>query len=405
MTDYHIPYRGYWCTPFARWQGALAHLHSVEFAAHVAKAELAKRNIGPGEFDFGVLGFTVPQHHSFYGLPWLMGLIGAGRVGGPTISQACATSVRSVAAAVDEIHREAATAVLVVTADRTSNGPHLYYPNPTAPGGTGDHENWVLDNFSCDPFAKASMIETAENVARKWEVSTAQQHEVVLRRYEQYQEALADEAAFLKRFMSLPFEVPDSRYRKTVATLDGDEGIHPATPEGLSRLRPVMEGGTVTYGGQTHPADGNAAVIVATPERARALSQDPSIRIRVLAFGQSRTDVSFMPEAPLAAARRALGAAGLTIEQMDAIKSHNPFAVNDIIFAREHGIDVMKMNNFGCSLIWGHPQGPTGLRAVIELIEELVLRGGGLGLFHGCAAGDTAMAMVVKVDSSGPSGS
>lgn len=55
------------------------------------------------------------------------------------------------------------------------------------------------------------------------------------------------------------------------------------------------------------------------------------------------------------------------------------------------------MNNYGCSLVWGHPQGPTGLRAIIELIEELALRGGGVGLFHGCAAGDTAMACVLKV--------
>lgn len=79
------------------------------------------------------------------------------------------------------------------------------------------------------------------------------------------------------------------------------------------------------------------------------------------------------------------------------MKSHNPFAVNDIIFAKELGLDVMTMNNYGCSLIWGHPQGPTGLRAIIELIEELALAGGGYGLFHGCAAGDSAMAVVVEV--------
>jgi len=82
---------------------------------------------------------------------------------------------------------------------------------------------------------------------------------------------------------------------------------------------------------------------------------------------------------------------------MDAINSHNPFALNDIFFAREMGIDVNTMNNFGCSLIWGHPQGPTGMRSIIELIEELVMRGGGLGMFEGCAAGDTAMAVIIKV--------
>jgi acetyl-CoA acetyltransferase len=398
MTDLHIPYGGYWSTPFTRWQGAFADLHAIQFAAHVAKSELAKRNIPADAFDFGVLGYTVPQSHSFYGLPWLMGMVGSKRVGGPTIQQACATSVRSVAAASDEILRGAATTALVVTADRTSNGPHLYYPKPTGPGGTGEHENWVLDNFSCDPFAKVSMIETAENVARKWEVSTDKQHEVVLRRYAQYQDALANDSAFLKRFMTLPFDVPDPRFRKTAATLEGDEGIHPTTKEGLDRLRPVVEGGTVTFGGQTYPADGNAAIVVTTADKARSLSQDSKIGIRILSFGQARADMAFMPEAPISAARRALDAAGLGIENIDAIKSHNPFAVNDIIFAREHRIDVMKMNNYGCSLIWGHPQGPTGLRAIIELVEELVLRGGGTGLFHGCAAGDTAMAVALKVE-------
>ena len=82
---------------------------------------------------------------------------------------------------------------------------------------------------------------------------------------------------------------------------------------------------------------------------------------------------------------------------MDAIKTHNPFALNDILFARTTGIDITHMNNYGCSLVWGHPQAPMGTRSVIELIEELVMRGGGRGLFTGCAAGDTAMAVVLEV--------
>ena len=85
---------------------------------------------------------------------------------------------------------------------------------------------------------------------------------------------------------------------------------------------------------------------------------------------------------------------------MDAVKSHNPFAVNDAVFARETGFPVERMNNYGCSLVWGHPQGPTGMRGLIELIEELAIRGGGVGLFQGCAAGDTAMAAVIRVGDS-----
>ena len=67
------------------------------------------------------------------------------------------------------------------------------------------------------------------------------------------------------------------------------------------------------------------------------------------------------------------------------------------MFARETGADLQRMNNFGCSLVWGHPQAPMGTRSIIELIEELALRGGGHGLFAGCAAGDSAMAVVIQV--------
>lgn len=393
-----IPYGAYWSTPFAKWQGSFANLHSIEFAAHVAKAELAKRGIAPSTFDFGVLGTTVPQKASFYGLPWFTGLIGADKVGGPTINQACATGVRCLLAAAQEIETGLAATALVATCDRISNGPHVVYPNPAAPGGTASHENWVLDNFSNDPLGGHAMISTAENVARKYQVSTAEQHDVVLRRTEQYQAAIAGDHAFQRRYMTLPFDVPNANFKKSAGKIDGDEGVTLSTAEGLARLKPVLREGTVTYGGQTHPADGSAALVLTTPEKCRALSRDPDIRVGILGFGLARADLAHMPEATIPAAKQALGQAGLTIKDMAAVKSHNPFAVNDIVFARETGADLDSMNNYGCSLIWGHPQGPTGLRSVIEMIEELAIRGGGRGLFQGCAAGDTAMAVVIEVD-------
>ena len=392
-----IPYGGYWSTPFARWQGSLSHLHSLRFAAHVAKQELAKRNIEPEVFDYGVLGMTRPERGSFYGLPWLMGLAGAGHVGGPTVSQACATSVRTLQIAVQEVDSSMAECALALACDRTSNGPHIYYPTPTAPGGTGDGENFIIDNMSCDPLGNHSMTQTAENVAAKHGITTDEQHEVLLRREQQYADALAEGCAFQKRYMSLPFAVPNARFRKEITILDGDEGVRLSTAKTLAKLNPVIKGGTVTFGGQTHPADGNAAMIVAKPEQALEMSQDPSIRIEILGFGLARAALGFMPEATIGAAKQALQMAAISLGQLNAIKTHNPFALNDIVFARETGADVMQMNNYGCSLVWGHPNAPTGLRSIIELIEELALRGGGLGLFTGCAAGDTAMAMVVKV--------
>jgi acetyl-CoA acetyltransferase family protein len=392
-----IPYGAYWSTPFARWQGAFSNLHSVEFAAYVTKTELAQRRIPTEVIDHGVMGISVPQKHSFYGMPWLAGMAGLNKVAGPTIMQACATGARVLLTAVQEVDAGLSNVTLAVTCDRTSNGPHLYYPNPRAPGGTGSHEDWVMDNFNCDPLGRHAMVQTAENVAAKHQITTAEQHDVVLRREGQYREALANDHAFQKRYMTLPFQVPDPSFRKTVTTLASDEGIKLSSADELAKLNPVLNGGTVTYGGQTHPADANAGLIVATPERARELSRDPKIRIQLRGFGTARAALAYMPEAPIPAAQRALEQAGLKINRMDAIKTHNPFALNDVLFSRQTGVALEHMNNYGCSLVWGHPQAPMGTRAIIELIEELVIRGGGYGLFTGCAAGDSAMAVVIEV--------
>lgn len=392
-----IPYGAYWSTPFARWQGSLQHLHSLALSAHVACAELARRRIEPATFDYGVLGTTVAQYQSFFGAPWPLHQIGLKEVAGPTISQACATGPRILLAAAAEVQLGLASCALTLGTDRISNGPHLYYPAPGATGGTGQSEDQVLLSFSSDPLGKHTMLKTAENVATKHRISTQEQHEVVLRRYAQYQDALRDERAFQKRYMTLPFPVPKANFKGNASTLEGDEGIFPTTEEALTRLSPVLTGGTVTYGGQTHPADGSCGLIVTTPEKAASLSRNPHIRIRLRAFGQARAELGYMPEAPIAASGRALENAGLGIHEIKAVKSHNPFAVNDIVFARATGYPLEKMNNYGCSLIWGHPHAATGLRAIIELIEELTLAGGGLGLFQGCAAGDSSLAAVIEV--------
>jgi acetyl-CoA acetyltransferase len=324
-------------------------------------------------------------------------MLGMPQVAGPSINQACATGARVLQVASQEVAAGMADCALVMTADRCSNGPHIFYPMPHAPGGTGEHENWVLDNFSKDPMAGCAMLQTAENVALKHGISKSEQDDVVLRRFQQYQDACANDNAFHKRFMSLPFEVPNAKLTRTMTVIAQDEGVFPTTAEGLAALKPVIPAGTVTFGGQTHPADGNAGLVVTTQARAQALSSRSEISIEILGFGLGRADLAFMPEAPVPAVRALLRNTGLEIKDFVAVKSHNPFAVNDIVFARTFGFDLQHMNNFGSSLIWGHPQAPTGLRAVIELIEELALRGGGIGMFQGCAAGDSAMALAIAV--------
>jgi acetyl-CoA acetyltransferase len=192
------------------------------------------------------------------------------------------------------------------------------------------------------------------------------------------------------------FELELAQGKKTVM-VSADEGIFPTTAEGLAKLRPVVEGGSVTFGGQTHPADGNAGMIICTKDRAASLSKDPGVSIQVLSFGTARVEKGHMPMAVVPAAAQALERAGISWGELQAIKTHNPFAVNDVYLSKKADVPVDKVNNYGSPLIYGHPQGPTGMRVIIELIEQLVLEGGGYGLFSGCAAGDTAMAMVLRV--------
>jgi acetyl-CoA acetyltransferase len=394
----YVPYGGYWSTPFARWQGSLAQQHPVKLAAEVATRALADREISAQVFDGVFFGTTVPSPQSFYAAPWAAALIGNPNITGPTVMQACATSARLIGQCAGEVDGEGGERCLLgIAADRTSNGPHIYYPDATGPGGRGVTEDWVWDNFQYDPHAGVGPLVTAENVAAQEDIGKEEQDEVTLLRYQQYMADRGDGGSFPRRYLVAPLEVKDPNGRRVIATLDDDEGITPTSAGGLARLRPVREGGTVSYGTQTHPADGNCAIILTGRDQARRMSRDESVEVQVVSFGQSRSRAGFMPLAPVPAARSALEAAGLGIGDMAAVKTHNPFAVNDVYFSRSFDLAPEAFNNHGSSLVFGHPQGPTGMRLVIELIEELVDRGGGYGLFSGCAAGDTGAALILKV--------
>ena len=387
-----IPAGMAWSSPFAKWQGSLAEVSSLDLAADVASRALTERQVEPGQIDGIVLGWTIPQPDIFYGAPTLAARLCAGAVSGPMISQACATSVACLAAAAGAVTAGAGLQLVVAT-DRTSNGPQVLYPAPSAMGGAPVATNWVLDSFARDPWAGTSMLNAGEKVALEFGVSRPELDELAALRSDQYAKALADDRAFQRRYM---VEVQIKQHRKPAKVISADEGVRPAVLEDIAKLPPASKDGLHTFATQTHPADGTAGALVTTIGQARELAHGEGV-VEILATGFARVAPSHMPEAPVPAALAALDAAGLSISQVDAVTTHNPFAVNDIYFSGKTGFPLEKMNAFGCSLVFGHPQGPTGLRSIAELIEELRLRGGGIGLFTGCAAGDTGSAIVLRV--------
>ena len=383
-----------WSSPFARWQGPLAEVNSIDLAVDVTRRALEERGLPPEEITALVLGWTVPQKEIYYGAPTVAARLGAEGVTGPMVSQACATSVACVAAAAANHEGEDGGLTLVITTDRTSNGPLVTYPSPSAPGGSPQVENWVLDSFAKDPWAGAAMYTTGENVAAEARITREELDEVTALRYEQYRNALENDREFQRSYM-VPVEIP--KKRKTTTVVEEDFGVFPTTREGLAKLEPVAGGGVVTYGSQTHPADGTAGMVVTSEKRARELSPAGGV-VRLLGIGFARVEKARMPKAPVPAAEMALDDAGIPVSDVDAVKTHNPFAVNDVYFSRQMGVSLEEMNDYGSSLIFGHPQGPTGARLIAELIEILERRGGGVGLFTGCAAGDTGAALVLRVE-------
>ena len=387
--------RHLWSSPFVRWQGPLADVSSMELAVAVTRDALAARAVDVVTIEQLVLGTTVPQRGSFYAAPWLAARLGMPARTGPHIAQACATSVACIVAAATAVEVDPRCRSLVVVADRTSNGPLLVHPRSGAPGGSPLVEHWVLDNFAADPGTGQSMLATAEAVAREGAMTRAALDELTLLRWQQYRRTLDDDRAVQRRYLQ-PVELTLGKGR--TLRVEADEGVHPYSAEGLAALKPVREGGVVTFGTQTHPADGCAGALVATADRIRGVSSRGSPVVRLLSSAFARTDKARMPKAATTAAQRALAQAGIGIGDVRFVVSHNPFAVNDVWFSRQTGFPLERMNPYGCSLIYGHPQGPTGLRGIAELVHALVAEGGGVGVFTGCAAGDTGAALVLRVD-------
>lgn len=389
-----IPYRGYYTTPFVKWQGSLANENAITLGGETAKRWLAEKKWDPKMFDYLIMGNTVSQFYQFFGATWAGAVMGAGGIPGLTMSQACTTGTTCMFQAAMGVETGLYKNCYVLLTDRLSNGPHTVWPNPKGPGGKVESEDWVMDNFDGDPNVGLKMVETAEKVAKEGGITKEECDDLALRRYEQYLMSLENDREFQKRYM---FSVEVKVSRKKTILVEEDEGIMPSTKEGLAGLRPVVPGGVLTFGTQTHPADGNASFVVTTEDRAKELSADPSIPVQVVSYGFAREKKGYMAAAPVPAAKMALDNAGLTIGDMKVIKTHNPFIVNDLYMAKKLGIDPKGFNNYGCSLIYGHPQGPTAPRLIMEGIEETVISGGGYLLWAGCAAGDTGGATVLKI--------
>ncbi len=387
-----IPYRGYYSTPFCKWQRSLQHENSVILGGQTSKRWFEEKGFDKNMLNFLYLGITVGQKSIFFGGSLAAHEMGI-RIPGQTVMHACATATTSVFNASLAVENGQWDTTYCLLVDRCSNGPHTVWPNPKGPGGEVISENWNMDNMAADPATGKGMLYTAEKVAEENGFTREEADELSLIRYQQYVDALNNDREFQKRYM-FPIKLES---RKGSKIIEEDEGVIESTEDGLAKLNPFINGGIHTFGSQTHPADGNAGIIVTNRENSLRLSEDRSIPIQVISYGCTRTKKARMPMAAAEAAKIAVEKAELSVDEIVTIKNHNPFITNDLYLAKDLGINKEDFNNYGSSMIYGHPQAPTLARLLIEAIEETVVKGGGYALVTGCAAGDTGASLVVKV--------
>ena len=387
--DARIPYGTWGSSFFPAWQTSpLAEVNVGQFAGEAMGRILGKRGVPKSALDYLVIGSTIPWHWKFWTAPLVASCMGE-RLPGYHVEQACATGLQAVLLGGAEV-QAGKDVVGVLTFDRTSDSPAGVFPERRSYSRTAVIAD-VWDNFGFDPATGRAMITAAGITARKYRLDRREVDEVAYVRHEQY--FAAKDKGFLDRVL-VPFDLLNVAGRP-LGRVDEDRGVRKLTRGELNAQRELDT--CVTSGTQTHASDGMATLLVARKERAAELSRRPEVDIQLVAKAEARAHPSLMPEAPALAVQKLLQRTGLELNDVAVLKNHNPFAVNDVVFTKVTGYDWKKLNTTGCSLVWGHPQGPTLTRVLIEALEEAVDRGGGYVLVFGCAAGDVGIAALFKV--------
>jgi acetyl-CoA acetyltransferase len=389
-----IPYGTWGSSYFPAWQlSPLAEVNIGQFAGESANYILGKRKVPKNCLDYLVIGSTIPWHWKFWTTPVVSSCMGQ-RLPGYHMEQACATGLQAAILAAGEVQGGSHDTVGVLTFDRTSDSPVGVFPERRSYERTIALSD-VWDNFGFDPATGNAMIATAGIAARKHKIDRREVDELTVHRYEQYFNA--KNSGFLDKVL-FPLEVLNMQGR-SMGVVDEDAGVRQINLQSLRTMRELDT--CVTGGTQTHASDGIAVMLVASKDKAKEISPRPEIDIQFVAKTEIRALPSLMPEAPTLAVQKLLERTGLTMQDIAVAKNHNPFAVNDAIFSKVMDYDWHLMNTTGCPLVWGHPQGPTLTRVLIEALEEAVDLGGGYVLIFGCAAGDVGIAAILKVSEGG----
>ena len=380
-------------TAIGKFGGTLARTPAPELGATVIRALLEKSGVKPETISEVIMGQVLaagsgqnPARQSSIraGLPHAIPAM--------TINKVCGSGLKAVMLAAQAIRCGDADIIVAGGQENMSASPHVL-PGSRDGFRMGDAklvDTMIVDGL-WDVYNQYHMGTTAENVAKKYEISRAEQD-----RFAVASQNKAEAAQKAGRFNDeiVPVMIPQ-RKGDPVAFAQDEFPKAGTTLDSIAGLRPAFaKEGTVTAANASGLNDGAAAVLVMTAERAASLGLKPLARIK--AFASSGVDPAIMGMGPVPASRRCLEKAGWTPAQLDLMEINEAFAAQACAVNKEMGWDTSKINVNGGAIALGHPIGASGARVLVTLLHEMGRRNAHKGLASLCIGGGMGVAMAVE---------
>ena len=379
-------------TAMADYVGALKDISAIDLGAIAAKGALGSTGVAAEEIDHTVVGNALQTSgDAIYGARHV-----ALKAGVPfdrpalTVNRLCGSGIQAIVSGAHMIQLGEAQTVLAGGMESMSQAPHVIRGARSGfPLGGGKLEDSLMVAL-LDTYCNTPMAGTAENLARKFEISREEQDQYALRSQQEAKRA-QDAGYFAEEIV--PVEVTS---RKSTVVFAADDHLRPETTlEGLAKLRPAFaKDGFVTAGNASGIVDGAAALIICGEEYVKRGNAKPMGRI--VSWAYAGVEPELMGIGPVPATRQALANAGLKLSDIDLIEVNEAFAAQYLAVEKELGLDRSRTNVNGGAIALGHPLGATGTRLVITVLHELHRRGGRYGLATACIGGGQGIAMIVE---------
>ncbi len=379
-------------TPMGEYVGALKDISAIDLGAIASKAALETTGVAADEIDHTIVGNALQTSgDAIYGARHV-----ALKAGVPfdrpalTVNRLCGSGIQSIVSGAQMIQLGEARTCLVGGMESMSQAPHVIRGARSGFGlGQGKLEDSLMVAL-LDTYCNTPMAGTAENLARKFEISREEQDEYALRSQQEAKRAF-DAGHFAEEIV--PVEI---KTRKETILFERDDHMRPETTlEGLAKLKPAFaKDGFVTAGNASGIVDGAAALVIADEDHAKRNGKKPLGRI--VSWAYAGVEPEIMGIGPVPASRLALEKAGLKLADMDLVEVNEAFAAQYLAVERELGLERAKTNVNGGAIALGHPLAAPGTRLVLTLLLELRRRNGRYGLATACIGGGQGIAMIVE---------